>query len=115
MTTRSDPAWLGNESVNRRQVRRLSRRFAGVGVGIPAERLHEIAMGRPATDDELVDVNFALAATQILSDERRSRRCRARRHCVHWLIVSAAIIVALNVLLCLAGLLFVLAQHTSPY
>lgn len=115
MTVWSDPAWLGDKSVNRRQVRRLSRRFAEVGVGIPAERLHEIALGRPATDAELVDVNFALAANQILSEQRRSERSRAQRNCVHWLVVTAAIVVALNLLLCLGCVLFILAQHASPY
>lgn len=54
----------------------MSRRFACVGVGIPAARLHEIAMSDSATDDELTDVNFAFAATQILREERRAKFAR---------------------------------------
>jgi hypothetical protein len=115
MTAWSNSMWAGDRSLNRRQVRRLSRRFAGVGVGIPAARLHEIAAGRPATEDELFDVNFALAANQMLGEERRAKRGRAQRRCVHWLIVSGAILVALNLLLCLGLVFFTLAQHTSPY
>ena len=115
MTTWSNPMWAGDRSLNRRQVRRLSRRFAGVGVPIPAARLHEIASGGPASEDELVDVNFALAATQMLGEERRAKRGRAQRRCVHWLIVAGSILVALNLLLCLGLAFFVLAQHSSPF
>lgn len=93
----------------------MSRNFAGVGVGIPPERLQQIAMGAAATEEELVDVSFALTATQLLSERRRSKFGRAQRHCVRGAIVVAAILIAINVLLCLGLLLFVLTQHTSPY
>lgn len=117
MTVWSDPTLLLTDRScgSRRQSRRLSRRFADVGVGIAPERLRELAMGRPATEDELVDVKFALTATNLLGDQRRSKRGRAQRHCVQSLMVAAGVVIALNVLLCLGLLMFVLTQHTSPY
>ncbi|TGD88335.1 hypothetical protein BayCH28_11325 [Mycolicibacterium sp. CH28] len=115
MTAWSDPVLPGDHTTSPRQLRRLSRDFAGVGVGIPPKRLQEIAKGGAATDDELVDVTFALTATQFLSEQRRSKRDRAQRRCVHWLVVGAGVLIALNVLLCLGLALFVLTQHTSPY
>ena len=46
----------------------MSRQFSEVGVGMPPQRIREIAMGRPATEDELVDVGFALTVTQLLNE-----------------------------------------------
>ena len=97
------------------ELRRLSRRFSTVGVDIPPERLRQIADGAPATEGEWVDVNFAMVATTLMTEQRRSKRGRARRRLVHWGIVAGAVVVALNVLLCLGLLFFVLTQHTSPY
>ncbi len=93
----------------------MSRRFAEVGVGIAPERIREISMGRPATEDELVDVGFALTVTQLLNEKRRSKRGKTQRRCTHGLILVAATIIALNALLCLGLVLFILTQHTSPY
>jgi hypothetical protein len=97
------------------EARRLSRRFNTVGVDIPPARLREIAAGAPPTEDEWVDVSFALVATNLRTDQRRTKRARAQRRLVRWALVGGAIVVALNVLLCLGLLFFVLAQHTSPY
>ncbi|MBU3750864.1 MAG: hypothetical protein FGM52_10515 [Mycobacterium sp.] len=97
------------------QLRRLSRRFGAVGVDIPAARLREIAAGAPASEREWVDVSFALVATNLLTDQRRTKRIRARRRLAHWGVVVAAVVVALNVLLCLGLLFFVLAQHGYPF
>ena len=93
----------------------MSRQFSEVGVGIPPERIREIAMGRPATEDELVDVGFALTVTQLLNEKRRTKRGRVQRRCTRGLIMVAATIIALNALLCLGLVLFILTQHTSPY
>lgn len=93
----------------------MSRRFAEVGVGIAPERIREISMGRPATEDELVDVGFALTVTQLLNEKRRSKRGKTQRRCARGLMVIAGTVVALNVLLCLGLVLFLLTQHTSPY
>jgi hypothetical protein len=113
MTDWSDPRLPITQSG--RQLRRMSRNFAGVGVGIPPERLQQIAKGETATEDELVDVSFALTATQLISEKRRTKRGRAQRFCVRGAIVGVAILIAINVLMCLGLLLFVLTQHTSPY
>ena len=93
----------------------MSRQFSEVGVGMPPERIREIAMGRPATEDELVDVGFALTVTQLLNEKRRTKRGRVQRRCTRRLIMVAATIIALNALLCLGLVLFILTQHTSPY
>lgn len=97
------------------ELRRLSRQFSAVGVDIPPARLREIADGAPSTEGEWVDVSFALVATNLLTEQRRTRRVHARRRLVQWGIVAGAVVVALNVLLCLGLLFFVLTQHTSPY
>lgn len=72
-------------------------------------------MGRPATEDELVDVGFALTVTQLLNEKRRTKRGRVQRRCTRGLIMVAATIIALNALLCLGLMLFILTQHTTPY
>lgn len=95
--------------------RRLSRQFSGVGVDLPPARLREIAEGGEATAQELVDVNFALAATAFRREQRHAGRERARRRWLRVAVVSGAILVALNLLLCLGLLLFVLTQHALPY
>ena len=56
MTTWSGPVWQGDRSVSHRQSRRMSRQFSEVGVGMPPQRIREIAMGRPATEDDLAAV-----------------------------------------------------------
>ena len=115
MTTSPGPVWLGYPSVSRRQSRRMSRRFAAVGVGIAPERIREIARGRPASEDELVDVGFAMTATHLLDEQRRAKRGRAQRRCTQGLMVIAGIVVALNILLGMGLALFILTQHVSPY
>ena len=112
MTARPSPVRLRDEPVS---MRRLSRRFATVGVDISPARLREIADGYPATDSEVVDVNFALVVTATLSGERRANRVRARRRVLHWLTVAGAILIALNLLACLGFVLFLLAQHPQTY
>ena len=97
------------------ELRKLSRRFSTVGVDIAPQRLREIADGAPATEREWVDVNFAMVASTLVTEQRRTRRGRVRHRLVHWAIVAGAVAVALNVLLCLGLLFFVMAQHTSPY
>ena len=108
MTSPSDP-WF-----NRRQARRMSRRFAGVGVGIPRGRLQEIAAGAPFSDAESTDVQFALVATAILREERLAKFDRRRRRAVQWLIVAGLVLVILNALICMAYVFLSLAQQTSP-
>jgi len=116
MTEWSDPRLPSAETTSPRQLKRLSRNFAEVGVGIPPERLQQITVGGAApTYDEMVDVTFALTATQLVSEKRKSKIGRAQRHAVRGFILFVTILIAINVLLCLGLALFVLTQHTSPY
>lgn len=96
------------------ELRRMSRRFSAVGVDIPPSRLREIADGAPATEGEWVDVSFALVASNLVADQRHAKRVRAQQRVVHWALVGGAILVALNALLCMGLLFFVLTQHTTP-
>ena len=112
MTSRPSPVRLRDEPVS---LRRLSRRFAAVGVDISAGRPREIAAGDPTTDDELVDVSFALVATATLAEDRRAQHGRSRRRVLRWLMVAGAILVALNLLACLGFVLFLLTQHPPTY
>ena len=98
-----------------RQARRMSRRFAGVGVWIAAARLQQIAAGARVADDELVDVNFALAATHMEHEERIAKFERGQRRGIQCLIVAGLVLAILNFLLCMAYILFSLAQHASPF
>lgn len=109
MTAWPDPAGSRGES------KRLSRQFSTVGVDIPPDRLRQIAAGAPASETEWVDVSFALVATNLMTEQRRTKRVRAQRRLVHWAIVAGAVVVALNILLCMGLLFFVLTQHVSPY
>lgn len=109
MTTWPNPVHSRGES------RRLSREFSAVGVDIPPARLRQIATHGPASEREWVDVSFALVATNLLSEKRRSRRHLTQRRMVRFAIVAGAVVAALNLLLCVGLLFFILAQHTSPY
>jgi hypothetical protein len=93
----------------------MSRRFAGVGVKIPAARLRQITAGAPCASDEFVDVNFALAATAMKREQRLARVKRSQRRVTRWLLVAGLVLAALNVLVCM-GLAFIsLALHESPW
>jgi len=93
----------------------MSRHFAGVGVGIPAARLREIASGAPVDSDEWVDVIFGLTASEIKREERSAKIARSRRRGTHWLIVAGMVLVALNALLCMACALLTFMEHASPF
>jgi hypothetical protein len=104
-----------DRALTRRQARRLSRRFDGVGVAIPATRLRQIAAGAIADDDELTDVSFAIAATEIQHEQRLAKLKHSQRLAVHWLIVAGLVLLLLSSLLCMALLVFSLTLHTYPY
>jgi hypothetical protein len=67
--------------------------------------LRAIAAGAPATEGEWVDVSFALVATNLMDEQRHTKRVRAQRRIAHWALVGGAVLVALNALLCLGLLL----------
>lgn len=105
---------LVGRRVGRRRLRRLSRRFAAVGVEVSADRLSELAAGSPATEEELFDVAFAQTAARFRGDQRRAGRRRVRRRCVHSVIVLLAVVLALTAVLCLGLGFFLMALHQSP-
>ena len=114
MTAPSHPI-LAGQRPSRRKLRRLSRRYAGVGVSVSAERLAQIAAGCPASEGEMVDVAFAETATRIRVEQRQAKRGRAKRRCVHSAIVIGGTVVALIILLGLAMGFFLMAEHISPF
>jgi hypothetical protein len=105
---------MRDRMLSRGQARRRSRRFAAVGVEIAPSRLREIAADAAVTDDELVDVNFALVATELKRQARLARFAHGRRRATWWLIVAGMVLVVLNVLVCMAYILFSLAQQAPP-
>ncbi len=102
------------ELLDRWWARRMSRRFADVGVTIPAARLREITAGAPFGSDEAIEVNFALAATEIKRQQRRARVKRTRNRAMHWLIVAGLVVAALNLLICMGYIFISLALHEPP-
>lgn len=114
MTAPSHLSLVGRP-VSRRRLRRMSRQYAAVGVAVPAGRLRQIATGCPVSETESVDIAFAEAALRIQDERRHDKHVRARRRCVHSAIVAGSVVLALNVLICLALAFFMLAAHTSPF
>ncbi|MBU9762629.1 hypothetical protein FR943_02015 [Mycobacterium sp. TNTM28] len=100
--------------LSRRQARRMSRRFAGVGVGIAAARLREISAGAPAAESELTDVEFAFVAGEFMDDERHAKHKRGKQRFTSWFVVAAMTLVVLGSLLCTVVLLLSLMLRTSP-
>lgn len=99
--------------LERWHARRMSRRFAGVGVTIPPARLRQMRAGAPLASNESVDLNFALAATEIQREQRVAKARRTRRRLGHWLIVAGLILAALNLLICMGYVFVTLALHES--
>ena len=106
---------LAGRPAGRRRLRRVSRQFATVGVNVPAGRLRQISAGHPATEAERFDIAFAEAALRITGEQRHSKRFRAKRRLVHSVVVTGAIVVAMNILICLGLVFFLMAAHTSPF
>lgn len=105
------PIRPAGEPASRRRLRRLGRQLEAVGVDIPRSRLRRIAAGELPTPSEAVNITFAELAAASRCQQRRTKRVRAQRQCVHGVIVIAATVVALTVLLCLGLLFFTLAAH----
>ena len=115
VTNASHPTLMPDRALTRRQARRLSRRFCDVGVTIPAMRLQQITAGASAGDDEWTNVSFAFTATELQREERLAKLKRVRRQVVHSLIFVGLVLLALNALVTMAYLFFILALHASPY
>src|ERR1700739_4614189 len=70
---------LRNQVLSRRQARRLSRRFAQVGVNTPPHRLRQMLAGLPVAFDEVADVNFAFIATRLRREQLSAKYQRLKR------------------------------------
>jgi hypothetical protein len=105
---------MRGQALGRTQARRLSRRFAVVGVDIAPTRLRQLVSGSPVADKEMTDVNFALIATQYNRERKTARGARRHRRCGHAMICAGLILVALNFLFCIAYLFFSLTQQAAP-
>jgi hypothetical protein len=106
---------MHDRALTRGQARRMSRRFGHVGVTIPAARLRQISAGARAGEEELTDVSFAVAATEIEREEREAKLRRNKRQLVRWLIVAGLVLLLLNSLMCMAYLFLSMTISTYPY
>ena len=103
-----------NQIVGRRQARRLSRRFARVGVTAPPDRLRQMLAGAPAAYAEVADFNFALIATQLKREQLVAKIRRMKRRGARSLIFVGLVLVTLNFLFCMAYALYSLTLEASP-
>jgi hypothetical protein len=97
--------------VGRRRARRLCKRFARVGVKTRPERLQQILAGVPGADDEVMDVRFALMASQMDREARAAKLKRLQQRGTRSLLFAGLVLVVLNFLFCLAYVLLNLAQQ----
>jgi hypothetical protein len=98
-----------------RQARRLCHRFARVGVETRPERLQAMLAGVPVTDLEMIDVSFALIATEFNRAERIAKFKRLKRRGTRTLILAGLVLVALHLLLCIGYAWVNLTQPVLPY
>jgi hypothetical protein len=105
---------LRNQLLGRRQARRLSRRFARVGVNTPPDRLRQLLAGGSVAADEVADVNFALIAIQLRHEQLVTKYKRLKRRGARSLIFLGLVLVTLNFLFCMAYALFSLTLEAAP-
>ena len=105
---------LRKRAVSRRQARRLSRRFAGVGVNTPPDRLRQMLAGVPFAYAEVADVNFAFIAMQLKHEQLVAKYKRLKRRGARSLIFVGLVLVTLNFLFCMAYALFSLTLEAAP-
>jgi hypothetical protein len=105
---------VGSQIVGRRQARRLSRRFARVGVTTPPDRLRQMLAGAPAAYAEVADFNFALIATQFKREEFSAKIRRMKRRGTRTLLFVGLVLVTLNFLFCMAYALLSLTLDAPP-
>lgn len=106
---------LRNQVLSRRQARRLSRRFARVGVNTPPYRLRQMLAGVPVAADEVADVNFAFIATRLRREQLSVKFRRLKRRGARSLIFVGLVLVTLNFLFCMAYALFSLTLEAAPF
>ncbi|HME76890.1 MAG TPA: hypothetical protein VKI00_14940 [Mycobacterium sp.] len=105
---------LRNQVVSRRQARRLSRRFARVGVDTPPDRLRQMLAGVPFAYSEVADVNFAFIAMQLKREQLAAKYKRLKRRGARSLLFVGLVLVTLNFLFCMAYALFSLTLEAAP-
>ncbi|HZC08922.1 MAG TPA: hypothetical protein VE485_02635 [Mycobacterium sp.] len=105
---------LRNQVLSRRQARRLSRRFARVGVDTPPHRLRQMLAGVPLAADEVADVNFAFIATRLRREQLSAKFKRLKRRGARSLLFVGLVLVTLNFLFCMAYALFSLTLEAAP-
>jgi hypothetical protein len=105
---------LRNQVLSRRQARRLSRRFARVGVNTPPQRLRQMLAGVPVAADEVTDVNFAFIATRLRREQLSAKFKRLKRRGARSLLFIGLVLVTLNFLFCMAYALFSLTLEAPP-
>jgi hypothetical protein len=105
---------MGNHLAGRRKARRLSRRFARVGVSTSPDRLRHMLAGSPVACAEVADFNFALIATQFRRDQFSAKIRRIKRRGTRSLLFIGMVLITLNFLFCMAYALFSLTLETSP-
>lgn len=100
--------------VGRWQARRLSRRFARVGVSTSPDRLRQMLAGSPVAQAEVCDFDFARIAAQFKRDQFRARVRRVKRRGARSLLFVGMVLVTLNFLFCMAWALFNLTLDAAP-
>jgi len=105
---------LRNQILSRRQARRLSRRFARVGVNTSPERLRQMLAGVPVADGEAADVSFAFIAARLRREQLSAKFKRLKRRGARSLIFVGLVLVTLNFLFCMAYALFSLTLEAGP-
>jgi hypothetical protein len=105
---------LRNQILSRRQARRLSRRFARVGVDTPPHRLRQMLAGVPFAAGEVADVNFAFIATRLRREQLSAKFKRLKRRGARSLLFVGLVLVTLNFLFCMAYALFSLTLEAAP-
>jgi hypothetical protein len=78
-------------------------------------RLQAIAAGAPAASGELVDINFALIATEIEREQRFAKFECGQYRSIRWLIYAGVALAELSVLLCMLLLFITLTFHEWPF
>jgi hypothetical protein len=99
---------------DRRRARRLSRRFARVGVSTSPDRLRQMLAGSPVAHTEVCDFNFAVIATQFRREEFSAKIRRLKRRGTRSLLFIGMVLVTLNFLFCMAYALFTLTLEAAP-
>jgi hypothetical protein len=105
---------VGSHIAGRREARRLSRRFARVGVDTSPEQVRQMLAGSPVAHADVCDFTFAVIATQYRRDQFRARVRRMKRRGARSLLVLGMVLVTLNFLFCMAWALFNLTLDSAP-